>query len=569
MKIVCDSCSTKYSISDDKVRGKVFKIRCKKCSHIIVVKGTSEEGETIAEAPSEAGWHVVIEGEQVGPLGDSDVRARLSRGDISTENYVWKEGFADWQRLADVPDFADFVPATVSGELYSEGISASESAATPSSDFFAGSGGLFGTASREGGSGASASLAPSAASGPARSHVDAAESPDSFGPTSGQSSSGENADLFGMATQHAAPVDSGRARVRTNGAGVGRHDGGRIESLTAQRSDNSVLFSLSNLQSLAAPGGAAIRPPSTTTNTEGSGLIDIRAMAASTLRSPTTARGGIGMTTGGAADDDLSTFAAFSTAAPVLLPLPSNSGVPRWVYGLIGLGAAMLVAMLFLAVSILRKPVMVEQVVGPPNPPALAIAPATSAPSAGARLNDKLGDETKRSKPMAEADLPPRQGGDVPAEERTGGDKGAGRVRHSGKTKKTGTTGDGKVAGAAGTGSTAAGAVASAEPEKPKATKGSLDDLLEGALKPRNRPRVDEDSSRKSAAAVAESANAGPLSKGAVVAGMNAVKARVNDCYTQFKVPGMAMVTVNIGKNGKVDWSVRGEGRQDGLFPAL
>ncbi|HEX2660455.1 MAG TPA: zinc-ribbon domain-containing protein, partial [Polyangia bacterium] len=42
MKIVCDSCSTKYSISDDKVRGKVFKIRCKKCSHIIVVKGTGE-----------------------------------------------------------------------------------------------------------------------------------------------------------------------------------------------------------------------------------------------------------------------------------------------------------------------------------------------------------------------------------------------------------------------------------------------------------------------------------------------------------------------------------------------
>ena len=39
MKIVCDNCSTKYSIADEKVRGKVFKIKCKKCSHIIVVKG--------------------------------------------------------------------------------------------------------------------------------------------------------------------------------------------------------------------------------------------------------------------------------------------------------------------------------------------------------------------------------------------------------------------------------------------------------------------------------------------------------------------------------------------------
>ena len=39
MKIVCDACQAKYSISDDKVQGKVFKIRCKKCSNIIVVRG--------------------------------------------------------------------------------------------------------------------------------------------------------------------------------------------------------------------------------------------------------------------------------------------------------------------------------------------------------------------------------------------------------------------------------------------------------------------------------------------------------------------------------------------------
>ena len=39
MKIICDSCSTKYSIADEKVRGKVFKIKCKKCSHIIVANG--------------------------------------------------------------------------------------------------------------------------------------------------------------------------------------------------------------------------------------------------------------------------------------------------------------------------------------------------------------------------------------------------------------------------------------------------------------------------------------------------------------------------------------------------
>ncbi len=43
MKIICDNCATKYSIADEKVRGKVFKIRCKKCSHIIVVRGAEQE----------------------------------------------------------------------------------------------------------------------------------------------------------------------------------------------------------------------------------------------------------------------------------------------------------------------------------------------------------------------------------------------------------------------------------------------------------------------------------------------------------------------------------------------
>ena len=41
MKIVCDNCSAKYQISDDKVRNKTFKIRCKKCSHVIVVRGAA------------------------------------------------------------------------------------------------------------------------------------------------------------------------------------------------------------------------------------------------------------------------------------------------------------------------------------------------------------------------------------------------------------------------------------------------------------------------------------------------------------------------------------------------
>jgi len=55
MKFVCERCHTKYSIADEKVRGKVLKVRCKTCENIITVR---EGGATIddahADAPKEA-----------------------------------------------------------------------------------------------------------------------------------------------------------------------------------------------------------------------------------------------------------------------------------------------------------------------------------------------------------------------------------------------------------------------------------------------------------------------------------------------------------------------------------
>lgn len=56
MKFSCDQCKTKYTIADERVRGKVLKIRCKNCSHIITVR---EEAATASptgpKAETEAG----------------------------------------------------------------------------------------------------------------------------------------------------------------------------------------------------------------------------------------------------------------------------------------------------------------------------------------------------------------------------------------------------------------------------------------------------------------------------------------------------------------------------------
>lgn len=129
MKIVCDACQAKYSISDDKVQGKVFKIRCKKCSNIIVVRGGAGaepapapaqeketrvydygyEGGDQAPAGDDAVWHVVINQEQVGPMTAAEVQQRFAGGELDAESYIWREGFADWLPISQVDTFAAYV----------------------------------------------------------------------------------------------------------------------------------------------------------------------------------------------------------------------------------------------------------------------------------------------------------------------------------------------------------------------------------------------------------------------------------------------------------------------------
>src|SRR5687768_12950851 len=101
MKIVCDSCGAKYSIADEKVAGKVFKIRCKKCSAVIVVRGDKVEDEkddstAVYDYGGEAVWHVVVQGEQQGPFAPAQIGEMLSAGTIDWEAYVWREGFDNW-----------------------------------------------------------------------------------------------------------------------------------------------------------------------------------------------------------------------------------------------------------------------------------------------------------------------------------------------------------------------------------------------------------------------------------------------------------------------------------------
>ena len=346
MKIVCDACQAKYSISDDKVQGKVFKIRCKKCSNIIVVRGGGGGAAEPAPQPAvekdtrvydyayeggapagdEAVWHVVINQDQVGPMSAAEVQQRYTAGEIDAETYIWREGFADWQPLAQVDAFAAFVQASAAPSPDGGGSAGADAVAS-----------MFGTTGigEDGGTMRSdpGDLFAAASAGSRRAEDD-------------------GGDLFGAkpGTGSRQPVAGGSADAAA-------------AKLRGERNENSVLFSLNNLAQLASDKPAPVTaPPSSSLGAatgaaggEGSGLIDIRSMANAYL-------GGSGAAAKPATSsaigsiDDLPVFGGSGFSEPaVIVPTARASGNNKMMFALIGAVGLLAVAAVILVVVMLGK----------------------------------------------------------------------------------------------------------------------------------------------------------------------------------------------------------------------
>jgi predicted Zn finger-like uncharacterized protein len=548
------ACQAKYSIADDKIQGKAFKIRCKKCSHVIVVKvggdAAAAPASTAAPAPvavesskavaAEQGvWHVVVDGEQVGPLTEGGVRERLSQGKINSDTLVWKDGMGDWTALSTVPELAAVFakvpqhapanPAAHTPARKSAGMKAAVPAAeAPSSSAMAaGDDDVFAAPTVVTPSG-SAGLIAVAAAAPA--HVAQAHSaPVHAAPAAAPSS----AFLFGGSPAQAP--EQVVVRNPGNGAG-GTH-------LTGQRNENSVLFSLSNLEALAVPShSAGVRAPSGSSNTEGSGLIDIRSMAAMTLGEGGDAR---------RSADALPTFSTpqFSPVAPVLLPM-STSGPPNWVYPILGLLAIGIAALGYGIYKIATAPAPgAAPIVQPVAVPVAPVAPAQPAIPVPAVV------PAAPAQAAPEAAKPATPEGHAASEEKSTdkgragkGDKGHHR---GGESKGSSETKKGSEVVAAPTAPPPAPATDASKSgaTKPTAKKGgrSLDDLL-GEVG--TKKSGDEGSSKPAAAAA--SAKLISLTQSDIVGAMKGVQPKVQACANQFKVPGTAMAQISVASGGRV-----------------
>lgn len=220
MKITCQSCQSKYTVSDDKVQGKTVKIKCRKCGSTIVVSSNGATTTNGAGPGGDAGQATaagtflvnVTEGDQRSMTLQEIIEAYHSSV-VTVDTYVWADGMTDWQPLAQVE--------AITSALGSSGAGAEPMAAP---------------------------------------RVAARRDPGRQAP-----------DLFSGGGMEAQPATND---VATSAPLFGSS----AAAAPRKGEENSMLFSLSALTAKAAPAAASSSKSSM--NTEDSGIIDLKALAA-------------------------------------------------------------------------------------------------------------------------------------------------------------------------------------------------------------------------------------------------------------------------------------------------
>lgn len=515
MKIVCGSCQAKYSIADEKVAGKVFKIRCKRCSEVIVVRGDQEEHvpseHPPADASSEAIWHVVINGEQAGPFAPSQLAEMMTAGKLDWEAYVWTEGFENWLPMRDVPELVTAISGPQDSEPQAQPEPVRAAVGAPA----------YSTAQPSMGADPFADDGPTTALG-------------GFAQSAAQPAARSN--LF-VASGGAAesPFEAAESRVVASAPPSPRVSAS--QAMTGARNENSVLFSLKNLQALAtgssvpsAPSNhpAAARPGFA--GGEGSGLIDIRALATAT---------GVNDQGKNASEKDalLSLGSAQAGAfgalgSPMLAPPARDDETSKKGLVIAIIGGFALLAVAGVTAAVILRP-------GPSAAPPMApIVAAPVAPAPAAAPQPSAAAPTTAAEPPSEGELAAQRAAKpAPAAAAPSGTEPA-RPQHGASSKR-------EKAPAEEAKPAAAAPKPEAAPAPKKSGGSSLDDLLDNAIGGSKKPAA------SAAAAPAASNLPDKPSRDDVLNAMNGIKGEVSGCAKGQTGVAFANITV-AGKTGRV-----------------
>ncbi len=409
MKISCQSCQAKYTIADEKVLGKIVKIRCKKCGATIVINGNEAQasssdsgGEQVFDYTASAGteqWTVnVTDGDQR-TLTAQEIVAEYRANVINDETFCWKDGMGDWLPLREIgalhaacaegprPSLSPDIPmsgyggthdpmgslATRPNDVASANIGALFAGSGATDDASPSHGGTNGNGTKNGGFGDASPVPPVAARRQG-------------------GRGGGGADLFGGVAQAGGEED-----VMTSApVGPPQPHGGDPGKLTGQRNENSVLFSLSALTEKGEKEASAVPQG------DGSGLIDIRALSQNITSSKPS---------GSAHVDDIMNLGgggAFSAAlaAPILAPPPMGAsdasignvegGGKKKMLLFGGIGAVVFVCMLGTIIMLMAR-----------KPETATAVPVMNSPAMGSASPAPGGDTPPATAALAMNDTPP------------------------------------------------------------------------------------------------------------------------------------------------------------------
>src|SRR5258706_3089291 len=135
MIVDCQSCGTTYNLSDEKVRGRRVRVRCKSCSEGIIVDGTrvdsdeatrvyspnfepaaygagvhdeatrvmSPSGPELQATASEEEWTVAVSESDQRTMHMAELVSAYTGGLVPDEGLVWREGRGDGLPRRQVP----------------------------------------------------------------------------------------------------------------------------------------------------------------------------------------------------------------------------------------------------------------------------------------------------------------------------------------------------------------------------------------------------------------------------------------------------------------------------------
>lgn len=416
MKITCQSCQSKYNVADDKVQGRVVKIRCRKCGATIIVNGTGGAGAAEAgsngagaahssEAPTRASempgfdgaadgsmaqWHVNVSDTDQRTMSTRELCDAYAGGVVTQDTFVWCDGMDDWKPLGEVEVIASAVhggtaSAQAPPDAHEAPQAAPEAPAFPSPGPFA----------------FEPPTAPAALSAPVERRAAVVK----------REARGAR-DLFSAAGGEDVQASAPDAHQALPPAFPDPTDGAGPPGLTGQRNENSVLFSLAVLTKNAEQRAQSNQ---TTATKEDSGLIDLKALAAKAESARPAAMG--------AGDDGGGVFvpALGMTPAPLGSPVlgaplgqaedRSKSKLPLFA----GMGAGVLL-LLVVGIGIGAKIAGSDASHVPSAatlvaPPATTAEPAASAATATATAQASASAAPSASASVAAAPKPPPRGG--------------------------------------------------------------------------------------------------------------------------------------------------------------